>query len=91
MDNGKRIAILFHKNDRHHNLDRYSIVQLAKVWQAAGHEVVHVFGPDKFVPADLALVHVNLSVVPEGYIQLARRYPIAFERGHHRHPQTHDQ
>jgi hypothetical protein len=52
-------------------------VHLAKVWQEAGHELIFLFGPRKFVPADLILVHVNLSLVPEDYIQLARRYPIA--------------
>jgi hypothetical protein len=77
MENRKRIAILFHKNDRYHNLERYSILPLTKVWQEAGHELIFLFGPRKFVPADLVLVHVNLSVVPEDYIQLARRYPIA--------------
>jgi len=77
----RRIAVLFHKNDRHYGIDRYSIAQLAKVWEADGHEVVHLFGPRRFVPADLVLVHVNLSVVPEAYIELARRYPLALNAG----------
>jgi hypothetical protein len=81
MKSGKRIAVLLHKNDRHHNLDRYSVVQLAKVWRDDGHEVTFLFGPKTFVPADLALVHVNLSVVPDTYIELARRYPIALNAG----------
>jgi hypothetical protein len=77
MKNGKRIAILFHENDRHYSLDRYSVLPLSKAWQEAGHELIFLFGPRKFIPADLVLVHVNLSVVPEEYIRLARRYPIA--------------
>jgi hypothetical protein len=81
MRSKKRIAVLLHKNDRHHNLDRYSIVQLAKVWEDDGHEVVFLFGPKQFVPADLVIVHVNLSVVPDDYIRLARRYPIALNAG----------
>jgi len=76
MKNSKRIAILFHKNDRHYSLDRYSISPLATVWREAGHELIFLFGPKKFIPADLVLVHVNLSVVPEEYIRFARRYPI---------------
>jgi len=76
MKDRKRIAILFHKNDRHYNLARYSVLPLAEVWQEAGHKLIFLFGTRKFVPADLVLVHVNLSVVPEKYIQFARRYPI---------------
>ena len=81
MNGRKRIAVLLHSNDRHYDLDRYSVVQLAKVWDADGHEVEFLFGPKKFVPADLVLVHVNLSVVPDAYIQLAQRYPIALNAG----------
>jgi len=81
MKNRKRIAVLLHKNDRHYSLDRYSIVQLSRFWEEDGHEVVFLFGPKEFVPADLALVHVNLSVVPDDYIELAKRYPIALNAG----------
>jgi hypothetical protein len=49
---------------------------MARVWREAGHEVTFLFGTKRYVPADLALLHVNLSVVPQRYIQLARRYPI---------------
>ena len=71
-----RIAILFHENERGRRLERYYITHLAKHWGEDGHEVEMVFGPE-FVPADIAIVHVNLSVVPEPYLEAAARYPVS--------------
>jgi hypothetical protein len=73
----KRIAVLFHSGDRHTDLAGYIVHHLADCWRADGHEVVYLFGTRRFVPADLVLVHVNLSVVPEDYVRFARRFPIA--------------
>jgi hypothetical protein len=73
----KRIAILFHANDRSRRPSRYMLAQIAKYWIDDGHEVVHLFGTREFVPADVAILHVNLSRVPEEYIELAQRYPVA--------------
>ncbi len=72
-----RIAVLFHKNDRVRKLSAYAIYHLAEFWRRAGHEVVFVFGTDAAVPADIILVHVDLSVVPDRYLSFAARYPIA--------------
>jgi hypothetical protein len=77
----KRIAILFHKGDRHYDLSRYMVHYLARRWRADGHEVINLFGVSRFEPADLILVHVNLSVVPGEYIEFASRYPIALNSG----------
>lgn len=71
----KRIAILFHEKDRKTNW--YAIHFLAECWREGGLDVIFVFGPKQFIPADLAILHVNLSVVPHEYLELARRYPIA--------------
>jgi hypothetical protein len=76
----KRIAVLFHREDRHYDSSRYMVEHLARCWRADGHEVVYLFGTRRFVPADLVLVHVNLSVVPESYLEFAARYPIALNR-----------
>lgn len=72
----KRIAVLFHENDRHRDLSVYVVWSMADMWRDAGHEVVLLFGPRRFVPADLVLVHIDLSVVPKRYLRFARRYPI---------------
>ncbi len=60
---------------------RYTIDHFASIWREDGHEVFYLLGADRFVPADLVIVHVDLSVVPDEYIALARRYPIALNAG----------
>lgn len=42
-------------------------------WEAMGIRVV-IADPDHYVPADLAFLHVSLSVVPDAYRRLAERY-----------------
>jgi hypothetical protein len=38
--------------------------------------VVTLYGVDEFVPADALIVHVDLSVVPDEYLEFASRYPV---------------
>lgn len=71
----KRIVVLFH--DRGTPASRYVVDDLADCWREDGHEVVYLYGTKTFVPADLLLIHVDLSVVPEDYFRFASRYPIA--------------
>jgi len=75
-----RIAILFHEKDRHRDLRRYDIVHVAKYWLDDGHQVINVFGTNTFVPADIAILHVDLSVVPQPYLDFAARYPICLNK-----------
>jgi hypothetical protein len=72
-----RIAVLFHAGDRQANLSSYIVHHLAECWREDGHDVTYLFGTRRFAPADLLLVHVNLSVVPKDYLTFASRYPIA--------------
>ena len=73
----KTIALLFHeRHSRGRRRIPYTIYPLARCWEEAGHKVVLVFGVEKFVPADLAILHVDLSVVPDEYLAFASRYPI---------------
>ena len=69
------IAILFHEADRD-RVHHYAVSELAAMWRSDGHDVTYIFGVKKFIPADLILVHVDLSVVPLHYIRFARKYPI---------------
>ena len=73
----RRIAILFHETDRNIDLSGYRITHLAPHWERDGLEVVPLFGTQEVIPADLVIVHVDLSVVPEDYLAFAGRYPIA--------------
>lgn len=70
----KRIAILFHESE-HRRWPGYAISHMAKCWVEAGHAVRYVFGVGRVVPADLAILHVDLSVVPDEYLAFARVYP----------------
>jgi hypothetical protein len=40
------------------------ITRFADSWREEGFDVRYLFGARRFVPADLVIVHVNLSVVP---------------------------
>ncbi len=77
---GRTIAILFHENERLPLLERFAIKFLADFWREDGNEVVFLFGIGRFVPADIVLVHVDLSVVPAPYLDFAARYPIVLNR-----------
>ena len=71
----KKIAIIFHENDKG-RAQHYAIKYLAEIWQERGINTIFVFGTKRFVPADLAILHVNLSVVPDEYIEFSQMYPI---------------
>jgi len=73
----KRIAILFHERQSEQRLPLYAIHYLSEFWRADGLEVVHLFGVEEFVPADVVVVHVDVSIVPDEYLEFARRYPVA--------------
>ena len=70
-----RICILFHEKET--NPKKYVIHHLAKMWQEDGNEVRYIFGCKKFIPGDILILHVDLSVVPQKYIDYASKYPIA--------------
>ena len=76
----RTIAILFHGNNRKHDLSSYAIAFLAEFWRQDGNRVRYLFGTRKFVPADLLLIHVDLSIVPDEYLEFASRYPIALNK-----------
>ncbi|MEM1111731.1 MAG: hypothetical protein AAGI11_07470 [Pseudomonadota bacterium] len=71
-----RIAILLHENAKPRNLQGYDIGVFAECWREDGHRVDILYGPQAEAKADLCIVHVDLSVVPERYIEFARRHPV---------------
>lgn len=74
------IAILWHEQQARLGY-QYMIVDYADTWTSDGHAVKHLVGPRRFVPADIVIVHVDVSVVPEPYLELAERYPRALNGG----------
>src|SRR5271157_3774266 len=73
----KRIVVLFHRREPRENVSSYIVDHFARFWREDGHDVQYVFGTQRFVPADLVFVHVDLSVVPDEYLAFASRYAVA--------------
>jgi hypothetical protein len=68
------IAILTHVTDDFRQA-RHLIHQIIPRWETMGFNVVVTTDVEPFVPAEVALLHVDLSVVPETCRRLAERYP----------------
>jgi len=71
-----KIVVIQHKNDFKGEQAVYFIEVIAKCWREAGHEVVFVNGLQNSIKADLAILHINLSVVPGKYVEYAKQCPI---------------
>ncbi len=72
----KSVALIFHRNERIKSLPRFAVWHLAEIWREWNIKVILLFGTQKFVPADLALLHVDLTAVPDEYLDFAQRYPV---------------
>lgn len=73
----RRIAILMYQTDNINTVQRYLINQFVQLWREDGHDVFYLFGINRFVPADLIIVHIDLTEVPESYLDFASQYPVA--------------
>lgn len=71
----RRVLIVVH---REHSFDRapYFLRAIAEVWREEGVSVEVVAGPAPGVEADLAVSHVDVTVVPEDHLAFVRRYPV---------------
>ncbi|MDA1067587.1 MAG: hypothetical protein O3C43_13910 [Verrucomicrobia bacterium] len=70
-----RKIVILHKTTQKTFNDTKLINLLRQHWVKAGADIEDLFGTDTFVPADLVIVHVDLSVVPTEYQKFAARYP----------------
>jgi hypothetical protein len=68
------IVILEHEPQKHVQLP-YMVYSLAERWKRAGHQVRVHHGTQAPPPGDLAIVNVDLTVIPEAYRALYERYP----------------
>ena len=73
MNGPSRILILTHTNAV--TLKGYFLARIVSEWKMQGIEVLIHHDLSTWVPADVCLVHVDLSVVPSPYIEFAKRYP----------------
>lgn len=54
----------------------YMIYLLAEEWRSAGHRIIVHRGADNPPDGDVAVLHIDLTVVPEEYRSLTDRYPV---------------
>ena len=72
----RRIAVVFHRHDVGlPEKTQYFIRLLRDEWIGMGMEVPFVRGISKFVPADVAISHVDLTHTPAEYLDFLSRYP----------------
>ena len=71
----KKIAVLTQSKDDFESR-YYFLALLAECWKEAGIEIVMLHGTEHFVPADALILHVDMTVIPETYLDFARRYPV---------------
>jgi hypothetical protein len=69
------IALITHVYDDFRDRD-FLLRNLAGTWLDAGHEVSLVEGLGQWPDADVAIMHIDLSVVPAAYSEAAKRYPV---------------
>ena len=68
-----KIAIIFHEKDRRDDwFKRYMIMEYVPIWRELGLGTEVLFGVRQQSDADLAILHIDLSVVPERYLEFAR-------------------
>jgi hypothetical protein len=70
-----RIVIIRHAEERPGDFHRFMLHAVGELWKEAGHKVLVHYGCDDLPDADLAILHVNHSVVPQEYVDAVKRYP----------------
>ena len=79
----RRIAILVHERDGRPFTARYIVWALRRLWRRQGHEVLVLRGPGREIDADVLLMHVDLTVIPDDYLEYARRFPVVLNGSVH--------
>lgn len=78
----KTIAIVTHKHQGFLK-QRYFLSEIASIWREEGIDVCVISDPETQIDADIAILHVDLTVVPHEYIALSSACPIALNFGVH--------
>jgi hypothetical protein len=70
-----RILVLTHRRDIF-DQGGYVLSRYIKYWERDGHRVLVAKGPENLPDADMAILHVDLTVIPETYLEALKRYPV---------------
>jgi hypothetical protein len=71
----RQIVILVHKRERLEG-GTYFLEAIADIWRENSLQVSVLSGPGPHVQADLAILHVDLTVVPPDHLEFVRQYPV---------------
>lgn len=74
------VVILVHKYDPFGEIN-YFLHEISRVWEQQGARVSVQRGPGPKIDADICILHVDLTVVPDEYIEFVRAYPICLNSG----------
>ncbi len=72
----KRIVVVVHELDVPLESHRYFILLVMAEWKKLGYDVRVVDGNSRFVPADVAISHIDLTRVPDEHLEFLSRYPV---------------
>ncbi|MEZ7843146.1 MAG: hypothetical protein QMB33_03560 [Opitutales bacterium] len=78
-----RINILHHAKHTKARLVGSMISHFARRWEQEGCTVNHLYGCERAIPADVLILHVDLSCIPDDYLKFAAQYPRALNIGLH--------
>ena len=76
----RKILVLVHKDDAAFVHFRYLIKLLMKNWQDFGVAVEVARGIDHFVPADIVIPHLDMTIIPDDYRKFLTQYPLVINR-----------
>jgi hypothetical protein len=76
----KKLGVLLHKNEAAFRAKHYLISLLMQVWEEMGITVEVIRGTDRFVPVDMIIPHVDLTITPREYREFLSHYPVVLNR-----------
>jgi hypothetical protein len=76
----RKIAILLHETDDYPKSNRHVIWALCDLWKKSGIEIEVLKGIEKHPAADLLIPHVDLTFMPEAYVNFFSHYPRVLNR-----------
>jgi len=72
---GTKVAVLSHANDAWGSA-AYMMPLLLDAWRQEGVLTEELHGIDKYIPADVLILHIDLTVDPQDYLVFCKRYPV---------------
>lgn len=80
MHSPKRILILLHKHDPYPEKQFHLLFSLAEAWRAQGHDIRIQKGIEQTPEADIVIPHVDMTVIPDAYVDFLEQYPCVLNR-----------